>query len=78
MAVWLEAAERQCERCGTENYPRVGLRRSKTAVLVLCFMCLADAMHLATGWKLRGQFLQWWAISPLNPDSVLREREKEG
>lgn len=70
--------EEACERCGTYGHLRVKLLPLRPGTdLVLCVLCLGDAIEHITHWKMHNLLTQWLAA-----DAVARiireEREQDG
>ena len=71
-----------CERCGTPDRTVAIVRRDRelntiTPQVVLCVLCLAQAIDDGTGWHAR-QMIEGWLRVRIDEESARRRRNRRG
>lgn len=56
---------RNCERCLSSDWPRIGFIIDPTHKAVICIYCLAGAIEAVTGWKVKAMLERYRRVSPL-------------
>lgn len=59
-----DTSQNECERCRLKYFPRIVMSDDTGATLSICVGCLADAIDLVTGWKVRRIVDRYAEVSP--------------
>jgi hypothetical protein len=67
-----------CERCGRNDRAVVRLIPMRVGTdLLMCVICLADAIEHVTGWQAHNQVVQWHAAAMISR-LIREERNQSG